>query len=395
MTKEQLEALTVAEVESLLRQRATVGSQLCALLETDRRSGVRRLAVQARRKRRQREAERARLRRLKEHEQRWWQSGSVRVAGVDEVGRGCLAGPVVAAAVVLPPQVSIAGIDDSKKLDRATRESLCVEIERQALSVSLAEVDAARIDDVNILEASMEAMRHALAALAPPPQQVLVDGNRKPGSGFPETAIVNGDARSITIAAASIVAKVHRDRLMCRCHEHYPVYGFGSNKGYASREHLRALDLHGPCPLHRMSFSPVAPAGRTGDDGQLQLGLGARGESVAAAYLESKGYRVLARGYRAAGGEIDLIAEKDSCIAFVEVKASRSQTGDYRPEERVVARKKAHLVRASRSYVRDRSRRDRDRRDRNYRFDVIAVGLEGPEGPRIHHLEGAFEAPPF
>ena len=396
MTKEQIEALTVAEVESLLRQRATVGPRLCNLLETDRRVGVRRLAVRARQKHRRQEAERARQRRIKEHEQRWWQSGLTRVAGVDEVGRGCLAGPVVAAAVVLPPQLSIDGIDDSKKLDRESRQSLCAEIERRALSVALAEVDPARIDEINILAASMEAMRSALADLAPPPQQVLVDGNRKPGSRFPEMAIVDGDARSISIAAASIVAKVHRDRLMSRCHDTYPAYGFSSNKGYASREHLQALDLHGPCPLHRRSFRPVTPEGDpVQDGGQLHLALGPRGEAAAAAHLESHGYRVLTRGYRAAGGEIDLIAQKDACIVFVEVKASQSVRMDYRPEERVVSRKRAHLVRASRSYVRDRLPRDRRRRDHSYRFDVIAVDLSGPGTPLIHHLENAFEAPPF
>jgi ribonuclease HII len=388
MTREQIEALTIAEVESLLSERSKVGPKLCSLLESDRRSGVRRLAVQARKVRRRQQAERARLRRMVEHEQRWWQSGLTRVAGVDEVGRGCLAGPVVAAAVVLPTQLSIDGIDDSKKLDREMRESLCAQIEQQALGIALSSISAGRIDEINILEASMEAMRHALAHLDPSPQQVLVDGNRTPGSPYPEMAIVGGDARSISIAAASIVAKVHRDRLMVGHHDAYPEYGFRSNKGYASREHMAALDVHGPCPLHRKSFSPVTRPRH--DDEQLHLELGSRGEALAADYLKAKGYRILERRYRAAGGEIDLVAEKEGCVAFVEVKTSQSSILDYNPEERVAARKKSHLVRASRIYM-----RDRQTQGGAYRFDVIAVGLQGEAAPQIHHLEAAFEAPPF
>ncbi len=388
MTREQIEKFTIAEVESLLNQRSKIGPKLCSLLEADRRSGVRRLAVQARKVRRRQQAERARLRRMVEHEQRWWQSGLTRVAGVDEVGRGCLAGPVVAAAVVLPAQVSIDGIDDSKKLDRELRESLCTEIEQQALGIALSCVGAERIDEINILEASMEAMREALANIDPSPQQVLVDGNRTPGSRYPEMAIVDGDARSISIAAASIVAKVHRDRLMVSHHEIYPQYGFRSNKGYASREHMEGLDLHGPCPLHRKSFSPVTHPAHY--DGQLHLELGSKGETLAADYLKAKGYRILERHYRAAGGEIDLVAEKEGCVAFVEVKTSQSSILDYNPEERVAVRKKSHLVRASRIYM-----RDRQTKGGAYRFDVIAVGLQGEAAPQIHHLEAAFEAPPF
>lgn len=393
MTKEQIEALTVAEVKSLLCQRSNVGPKLCNLLETDRRAGVRQLAVLARRKRRHQQAERARLRRMLEHEQRWWQSGVTRVAGVDEVGRGCLAGPVVAAAVILPAQVSIDGVDDSKKLDRELRESLCAEIQDRALDIAVSCVDSGRIDEINILEASMEAMRQALADLDPPPEQVLVDGNRTPGSRFPEMAIVDGDARSISIAAASIVAKVHRDRLMVGHHDTYPEYGFCSNMGYASREHMEALDVHGPCPLHRTSFSPVIS--RADEGGQLHLELGSKGEVLAADYLEAKGYRVLERRYRAAGGEIDLVVEKAGCVVFVEVKTSRSLNVQYDPEDRVARRKKSHLVRAGRMYARDHSQGHRPPSGSGYRFDVIAVALQGTGAGRIRHYESAFEALPF
>jgi len=194
--------LTIAQVAALLDERAGGDPTLWAALERDHRAGVRRLAVRARRQRAQQRADRARSERLLETERSLWGQGATRVAGVDEVGRGCLAGPVVAAAVVLPPGTDIAGLDDSKSLTRSARESLSAVVAERAVTLSLAAVEAAEIDRINILQASMAAMRQALADLDPPPEQVLVDGNRGPGSGFPERALVGGDSRSLSIAAS-------------------------------------------------------------------------------------------------------------------------------------------------------------------------------------------------
>ena len=188
-----------------------------------------------------------------------WAEGFARVAGVDEAGRGPLAGPVVAAAVILPPDFDPAGVRDSKKLSPAARETAFERIEREALAVGVGTVEAGEIDRLNILRATHEAMRRALAALCPPlPDAVLVDGLPVPGLHPCCRALVKGDDKSVSIAAASIVAKVTRDRLMAAFHDTYPAYDFARHKGYGTPDHLAALDRHGPCALHRCSFAPVA-----------------------------------------------------------------------------------------------------------------------------------------
>lgn len=179
------------------------------------------------------------------------------VAGMDEVGRGPLAGPVAAAAVILDPKRLPKGVNDSKALTAEARLAAYDEIMRYALAVSVAFASAAEIDAINIRQASLMAMRRALAALALAPRYALVDGNDLPAAlCCAGEAIVGGDARSLSIAAASIVAKVTRDRLMARLCTLYPVYGFSRHVGYATPEHLAAIAQHGPCPYHRMSFSP-------------------------------------------------------------------------------------------------------------------------------------------
>ena len=179
------------------------------------------------------------------------------VAGLDEVGRGPLAGPVMAAAVVLDPHDIPDGLDDSKRLSAEARVALYEEIMARALAVAVASASAMEIDRINIRQASLTALRRALAALAIMPRYALIDGNDLPGDlACPARAIVKGDMLSVSIAAASIVAKVTRDRLMARLCEVYPVYGFSRHAGYATREHLDAITQHGPCPFHRMSFSP-------------------------------------------------------------------------------------------------------------------------------------------
>jgi ribonuclease HII len=180
------------------------------------------------------------------------------IAGIDEVGRGCLAGPVAAAAVILEPSDLPEGLNDSKRLRAATREEVYEEILGRALAVSVAFVSAAEIDRINIRQASLTAMRRALAALAVAPRYVLIDGNDLPRDLVcPGETIVKGDASSASIAAASIVAKVARDRLMARLCRSHPAYGFSRHVGYATQEHLAALSKHGPSPYHRLSFSPL------------------------------------------------------------------------------------------------------------------------------------------
>jgi ribonuclease HII len=194
-----------------------------------------------------------------------WRRGVTRIAGFDEVGRGPLAGPVVAAAAVLPlvwlqsglPK-ELKGLNDSKQLTAEQRQRFFdVLTRRDDVALAIARVEAPQVDDINILQATHRAMHEALAALIPAPEHALVDGTPVRMLQLPQTAIVKGDARSYSIAAASVVAKVTRDRLMEEHHARWPEYGFAEHKGYSTPRHLAALAKHGPCPIHRRSFAPV------------------------------------------------------------------------------------------------------------------------------------------
>jgi ribonuclease HII len=200
-----------------------------------------------------------------EFERTLWRQNLTRVAGVDEAGRGPLAGPVVAAAAILPAKWAesglprdLDGLNDSKQLTEMQREKFfafitaCGEIE-----FAIAEVDAALIDEINILQATHRAMNDALAKLNPLPQHALVDGRPVKTMRVPQTAIVKGDARSYSIAAASVLAKVTRDRLMLEFDRQWPAYGFAGHKGYGTARHLAAIAEHGPCPIHRKTFAPL------------------------------------------------------------------------------------------------------------------------------------------
>jgi ribonuclease HII len=190
-----------------------------------------------------------------------WRVGIAHVAGVDEVGMGPLAGPVVAAAVVLPAETIVEGVADSKQLSSTARERLDGEIRRRALSIGLGIVEAPEIDRINIYQAAMAAKRMAIAALAPiVPGFVLVDGREIPGLGCPQSAYPKGDGFVMSIAAASIVAKVHRDGLMRDFDGQFPGYEFGRHMGYATPTHLAQLRQLGPSPIHRRSFAPLATA---------------------------------------------------------------------------------------------------------------------------------------
>src|ERR1035438_9362001 len=199
-----------------------------------------------------------------------WSQQVTRVAGVDEAGRGPLAGPVVAAAAILPPRwaetglpAELAGLNDSKQLTEAQREKFFAFLTRCGeIEFGIAEVSAGVIDEINILQATHRAMNDALAKLNPLPPHALVDGRPVKTLRVPQTAIVKGGARSYSIAAASVLAKVTRDRLMLEFDRQFPEYGFAGHKGYGTARHLAAIAAHGPCPIHRRSFAPLKPAER-------------------------------------------------------------------------------------------------------------------------------------
>ena len=250
---------------ALLRRRleAALGAErraLVAALRADARVGARRMAEAELRRAGRRAAEARRIDRLLARRRALFAAGARVVAGVDEVGMGPLAGPVVAAAVVLPERIDLPGLDDSKRLAAHTRERLAAAIRAQAIAVAVAELAPTEIDALGILRAAQEAIRRAIAGLASRPDHALVDGRPVPRLGCAQTALIGGDGLDASIAAASIVAKVHRDASMRALDSLHPGYGFAIHKGYATRLHLAALRRLGPSPIHRRSFAPVAQA---------------------------------------------------------------------------------------------------------------------------------------
>ena len=247
------EARTDAELEALI-----------AACEGDARAGAQALASRARGRLERGRRERERLAGLLVLRDELAERGVRGIAGVDEVGVGPLAGPVVAAAVILPERVELVGIDDSKRVRPALRRSLAAGIREVAVGVGVGEVGVEEIDQIGIYHAALEAMRRAVASLARTTEvgHLLVDARNVPGVDLPQTSIIKGDQKDASIAAASIVAKVHRDEMMERLGRRYPAYGFENHMGYGTAAHMTALDVHGPCPVHRRSFAPVERAER-------------------------------------------------------------------------------------------------------------------------------------
>lgn len=202
----------------------------------------------------------ARRRTLLRYERELWARGVVYIAGVDEVGVGPLAGPLVAAAIILPREIALRGVDDSKKLSRAARARLSDELRGRALAIGLGVATVEEVDRLNTFWSALLAMRRAVQALPITAEHLLVDGRRIPDVDLPQERLVKGDSRSYSIAAASIVAKVERDLMMEAFDRDYPQYGFAHHMGYGTAEHLAALNRYGPCPIHRRSFVPVTQA---------------------------------------------------------------------------------------------------------------------------------------
>jgi ribonuclease HII len=226
-------------------------------LKKDPRPGARAILQAVERRRFESRSEGQRLRTLTRHEWRLWRDGILDVAGVDEAGMSPLAGPVSAAAVIFSPGTRIAGVDDSKKLSAADRDRLAAEIKRSAVSWSVGFAEVAEIDTINIYWAGQLAMKRAVAGLAVRPGHLLIDGRRIKDLEIAQQPIIGGDAKSLTIAAASILAKTARDALMRALDAKHPGYGFARHKGYPVPEHIAALKKLGACPIHRTSFGPV------------------------------------------------------------------------------------------------------------------------------------------
>ena len=224
----------------------------CEIYRADERKGVQKLVEQGHKRIAALEKEKERLKQMREFEREYEHLGYI--CGIDEVGRGPFAGPVVAGAVILPPDCEILYVNDSKQLSEKMREQLYDEIMEKAVSVAVGYASPQRIDEINILQATYEAMREAVSKLAVTHQILLNDAVTIPQITIPQVPIIKGDAKSISIAAASIVAKVTRDRLMREYDKIMPEYGFASNKGYGSKEHIESIKKYGPTPIHRRSF---------------------------------------------------------------------------------------------------------------------------------------------
>ena len=243
----------IGEIREIL-QAASVDElpAFIAAYENDERAGVQALINKAKKKRLDYEKELLRTEKMKEYERKY--ASFSYICGIDEVGRGPLAGPVVAGAVILPRECQILYLNDSKQLSEKKREELYEVIMENAVSTGLGFVSPERIDEINILQATYEAMRQAIGKLEKEPDLLLNDAVTIPGVEIRQVPIIKGDAKSVSIAAASIIAKVTRDRLMVQYDEIYPEYGFASNKGYGAAVHIEALKKYGPTPIHRRSF---------------------------------------------------------------------------------------------------------------------------------------------
>ncbi len=282
--------MKVARIRAELAEMDEIPEPILHALKRDRRASVQKLA-----KRPARKQPTAPLDMLL-HERRLWEDGSANVAGVDEAGRGPLAGPVVAAAVILPHECELHGLTDSKKLDATQRAELEPLIREQALGCAVAQTDVDVIDNINILQATFRAMREAVEQLPVTPDYVLIDGNHTPGGPCAQSALVKGDAHSLCVAAASVLAKVARDAFMVEMDTKYPGYGFAQHKGYGTPQHREALKRLGPCPIHRRSFFGVIESDRE----------------------SSPGYSHMSRAIRAARTEEELKAVGEAIAAQVD-----------------------------------------------------------------------------
>ena len=246
---------TTTEIRRFLAEdKSQPSAQVLKRLERDPRAGVRKLAQQIRKRWEREERGRSRLRSMMELERSLWASGAGSVAGVDEVGVGPLAGPVVSAAVMFAPGVSIEGVDDSKRLKEQERERLASLIRSRASGIGIGLADVHEIDELNVYQAALLSMRRAVESLPLLPEHVLVDARRIPGIGIPQSSIKKGDQASFSIAAASIIAKTHRDGLMRALDREHPEYGFSQHKGYGTVAHQEAIRRHGVSCIHRKSF---------------------------------------------------------------------------------------------------------------------------------------------
>ncbi|KAB2456977.1 ribonuclease HII [Bacillus sp. CH126_4D] len=251
-----MQKVTIQEAERLLHEIMSEEDDRFQILMKDERKGVQKLILKWHKQKELAQKEKEKFFEMSRYEIALREKGLTYIAGIDEVGRGPLAGPVVTAAVVLPEDFYIPGLNDSKKLSEAKRERFYDEIKAQAIAIGVGIVSPQIIDEINIYQATKQAMLDAVANLSCAPEYLLIDAMKLPTS-IPQTSIIKGDAKSISISAASIIAKVTRDRMMKELGEKYPAYGFEQHMGYGTKQHLEAIEAHGVLEEHRKSFAPI------------------------------------------------------------------------------------------------------------------------------------------
>jgi ribonuclease HII len=313
------------------------------------------------------------------------------VVGLDEVGRGSWAGPVVACAATLPLECTtlsaeLAGIRDSKRLSPRQRTEFYHRLRALGIPSAVGVVSAPQVDQLGIVSATKLAMSRALDLLPLTPDYLLVDGFPLVYHGLPHEGIVRGDDRSVSIAAASIVAKVVRDGMMVGLERVYPGYGFARHKGYGTPQHREALNRNGPCPIHRLSYAPMRLMSNEDQveeaqvgSGRSSAGVGRLGEELASRHLEECGYVICEMNYRCAVGEMDIVALDGECLAFVEVRTRRSKRFGS-PAESITKAKQLKLIEVAETYLQEHGSSPAD-----WRIDVVSV-LMSPRGA-VEHIE--------
>lgn len=308
------------------------------------------------------------------------------LCGVDEAGRGPLAGDVYAAAVILPQNCFIEGLNDSKKLTIKKREELFLKIIDIALDYSVGVASVKEIEEYNILQATFIAMNRAVDGLEIKPNIILVDGNQNPKLSFHSRLLVKGDQKSACIAAASIIAKVSRDRYMDEIDNMYPCYQFNKHKGYGTKLHYSMIDEHGISPIHRISFLKKYLS----DDRYTSRKKGEETENLAIHFLKFKGYNFIEKNYYSKHGEIDIIVTLDNTIIFVEVK-SRKENSLVSPVESVTPAKQKRILQTAIDYLTSNDIKKQPR------FDIIEVFMRNnpSEKIKINHIKNAFDGSEF
>jgi len=313
------------------------------------------------------------------------------IAGLDEAGRGAWAGPLVAGAAILPldwPRLArdLAGLRDSKRLAPRRRASFYERIGQSASASSVGVVSSVLLDESGVVAATRLAMKRALDNLVIPADYLLIDFFPLSYRDLPHKSITGGDDLCFSIAAASIVAKVMRDRMMVALDRVFPGYGFAQHKGYGTPQHRQALYRLGPCPIHRLSYAPMRfmiEGKRRGKEenkmGDERRELGHLGEQMAAQHLEKEGYVICEMNYRCTAGEIDIVALDGECLAFVEVRTRRSKKFGS-PEESITAAKKQKLIEVAQTYLQEHESLPLD-----WRIDMVSIQLS--RGGRLQHLE--------